>query len=168
MADVDLSARTIEIVGTKFFKSRRLPLSGSVAEALQAYLNERKQAGAPVDSSTALFWHRKGEGRYSHGVARQLMVRVLRISGIKTSPGRTGPRVHDLRHGFVFNRMMEWYRNGINPQAHLPYLATYLGHKSIKSTLIYITVTDELIQQASERFRQFGAGAIGTAPGCKL
>ena len=165
VGDIDLADRAIEIVGTKFFKSRRLPLSDSVARALQSYLDARQQAGAPTDSLTALFWHRKGEGRYSHGVARQLLVRVFRISGIKTSTGRTGPRVHDLRHGFVFNRMMEWYREGVNPQARLPYLATYLGHKNINSTLVYLTITDELLQSASERFRQFGVGAICTAVG---
>ena len=167
VGDVDLTDRAIEIIGTKFFKSRRLPLSDSVSRALQSYLDARQQAGAPTDSSAALFWHRKGEGRYSHGVARQLLMRVFRISGIKTSTGRTGPRVHDLRHGFVFNRMMEWYREGVNPQARLPYLATYLGHKNINSTLVYLTITQELLQYASERFRQFGAGAVCNGMGGK-
>ena len=50
--------------------------------------------------------------------------------------------------------MMTWYREGINPQNRLPYLATYLGHKDINSTLVYLTITQELLQQASERFRQ--------------
>ena len=55
----------------------------------------------------------------------------------------------------VVNRMLTWYRQGVNPQARLPYLATYLGHKDINSTLVYLTVTQELLQQASERFRAF-------------
>jgi integrase/recombinase XerD len=167
VGDVDLADRAIDILETKFFKSRRLPLSDSVAGALQSYLDARKQAGAPTNSSTPLFWHRKGEGRYSQGVARQLMMRVFRLSGIKMSAGRTGPRIHDLRHAFVFNRMLEWYREGINPQARLPYLATYLGHKDIKSTLVYLTITQELLQHAGERFREFGAGAVSTAMGGK-
>jgi integrase len=50
--------------------------------------------------------------------------------------------------------MLTWYRAGINPQNRLPYLATYLGHKDINSTLVYLTITQELLQQASERFRQ--------------
>jgi hypothetical protein len=53
--------------------------------------------------------------------------------------------------------MLAWYRKGINPQSHLPYLATYLGHKDINSTLVYLTITQELLQQASERFRVQGA-----------
>ena len=42
---------------------------------------------------------------------------------------------------------------GRQPQEKLPFLATYLGHRDIHSTLIYITVTQDLLQQASERFR---------------
>ena len=39
----------------------------------------------------------------------------------------------------------------------MPYLATYLGHRDIHSTLVYLTVTQDLLQQAGERFRAFGA-----------
>jgi integrase len=53
----------------------------------------------------------------------------------------------------VCNRMEAWYREGINPQSRLPYLATYLGHKDINSTLVYLTITQQLMQHASERFR---------------
>jgi integrase/recombinase XerD len=54
------------------------------------------------------------------------------------------------------NRMLAWYREGINPQSRLPYLATYLGHKDINSTLVYLTVTQELLQEANARFRVRG------------
>jgi integrase len=53
--------------------------------------------------------------------------------------------------------MLAWYREGVNPQSRLPYLATYLGHKDINSTLVYLTITQELLQQAGERFRVRGA-----------
>ncbi len=49
--------------------------------------------------------------------------------------------------------MTDWYRRGVNPQAHLPHLAAYLGHRDIHSTLVYLTITQELLQHASERFR---------------
>lgn len=60
----------------------------------------------------------------------------------------------------VGHRMREWYAAGINPQSELPYLATYLGHKDIRSTLVYLDITPELLQQASERFRKKGAAAL--------
>ena len=46
-----------------------------------------------------------------------------------------------------------------------PYLATYLGHKDINSTLVYLTITQELLQQASERFRVQGAQILRGSTG---
>jgi integrase/recombinase XerD len=63
----------------------------------------------------------------------------------------------------VCNRMQAWYREGINPQSRLPYLATYLGHKDINSTLVYLTVTQELMRDASERCREYAASALSSA-----
>jgi integrase/recombinase XerD len=97
VGDFDPDDRAIEIRGTKFFKSRRLPLSDSVAAALQSYLDARQQAGAPNYPDTALFWHPDAAGRYSCVRARSLLVSVLRRAGVKPGPGHKGPRVHDMR-----------------------------------------------------------------------
>ena len=51
----------------------------------------------------------------------------------------------------VVNRILQWYRSGINPQDRLPFLATYLGHRDITSTLVYITVTQDLLQEAAAK-----------------
>jgi integrase/recombinase XerD len=167
VGDVHLSDETIEIRDTKFFKSRRLPLAPSAMSALRHYLNARRQAGAPDVPSSGLFWHPKASGRYSCVTAGMLLRSVLRTAGLKPMKGRTGPRIHDLRHAFVVNRMLAWYREGINPQPRLPYLATYLGHKDINSTLVYLTITQELLQQASERFRVVGVRVLRASTGGK-
>jgi integrase/recombinase XerD len=65
----------------------------------------------------------------------------------------------------VVNRILEWYRAGINPQDRLPFLATYLGHRDIHSTLVYITVTQDLLQQAGERFRALGVHCLYATEG---
>jgi integrase len=165
VGDVHVDEATIEIRDTKFFKSRRLPLAPSVIAALRIYLVARQKAGAPIKPSAGLFWHHQAAGRYSHVMAGKLLVRVLRRSGLKPEHGKVGPRVHDLRHSMVVHRMLQWYRSGINPQSHLPYLTTYLGHKDINSTLIYLTITQELLQQASERFRKASAETLRAAGG---
>ena len=165
IGDIHLGDATIEIRDTKFFKSRRLPLSSSVMSALRCYLDARQQAGAPSEPSSGLFWQQRTAGRYSYVSAGKLLRHVLRSAGLEPGQGRTGLRVHDLRHAFVVNRMLAWYREGINPQPLLPYLATYLGHKDINSTLVYLTITQELLQQAGERFRVFGAAALGSPTG---
>jgi integrase/recombinase XerD len=155
--DVCFDDQTLEIRDTKFFKSRRLPLSPSVMSALRSYVEARREAGASENPSAGLFWHQQASGRYSYMMASKLLVRVIQRAGLKPMRGRHGPRIHDLRHAFVVNRMLAWYQEGINPQSRLPYLATYLGHKDINSTLVYLTITQELLQQASERFRVLGA-----------
>ena len=56
--------------------------------------------------------------------------------------------------------MLTWYQQGINPQSRLAHLATHLGHKGINSTLVYLTITPQLMQLASERSREHGAHAV--------
>jgi integrase len=152
MKDIDLRTGTIEVRDTKFFKSRRLPLSCDALEALQYYVKVREKAGASVSPEATLFWHEKGGYRYY--AVEGLLRRVIHRAGLRKKPGRGGPRIHDLRHTFVVHRMTEWYRQGINPQGHLPHLAAYLGHRDIHSTLVYLTITQELLQHANERFRR--------------
>ena len=157
LGDVSLDGGTITIRDTKFFKSRRLPLSESAISALRAYLHERTRQGGRTSADAPFFWRqtRGGGGRYSRVTTEALMERILRLAGLKPATGCRGPRFHDLRHSFVNHRMMEWYRNGINPQSHLPYLATFLGHRDIYSTLAYLNTTADLLQLASERFRSY-------------
>lgn len=165
LGDVDLTAGTIAIRETKFFKSRILPLAGTVITALREYLEARRRAGAPQEPESGLFWHDQNGTRYATKTVMWLFIDILRRAGLKPSRGKTGPRIHDLRHSFVVNRMLEWYRAGINPQDKLPFLATYLGHRDIHSTLVYITVTQDLLQQANERFRAFAAHCLQLAEG---
>ena len=157
LGDLDLNADCIEVLDTKFFKSRRLPLSATAIAALRDYLKARAKAGAPAESDAPLFWHAKGGCGYVAAGAH--LRRVIQVAGLKTT-GRKGPRVHDLRHAFVDHRMTMWYEQGINPQTRLPYLAAYLGHRNIHSTLVYLTITQELLQHANERFRTSEADVL--------
>jgi len=161
LGDVDLQSNTITIRETKFYKTRILPLSDSVMTELRAYLEARRRAGAPQDARSGLFWQSHFNGRYSPVVVSTMITKVMRRAGFKQPAGRTGPRVHDLRHSMVVNRILQWYRSGINPQDRLHFLATYMGHRDINSTLVYITVTQDLLQEANERFRVIGASRLG-------
>jgi integrase/recombinase XerD len=165
LADFNPEEGIIEIRNTKFFKTRRLPLTASVVMELQRYLTARKNAGGSAEPSAALLWNECKRGGYTVTTAQHLLADVIRNAGLKPAIGRVGPRVHDLRHAFVASRMLNWYREGINPQSRLMYLATYLGHKDVYSTLVYLTITPELLQEASKRFRALGAGVLGPEKG---
>jgi integrase/recombinase XerD len=160
LRDVDTERGIIEIRETKFFKTRRLPLATRVVAALSSYLVAREQAGAPTGSDAPLWWTLRRRKGYSYGSIEKLLTCVIRRAGLKPALGREGPRVHDLRHAFVAHRMLHWYREGVEPQSRLPHLATYLGHKDIVSTLVYLNITPELLLQAGERYRRRGAQAL--------
>ena len=63
----------------------------------------------------------------------------------------------------LFFPQSPWYREGINPQTRLPYLAAYLGHRAISSTLVYLTITQELLLARSLRRSGRTTGAASPA-----
>ena len=68
------------------------------------------------------------------------------------------PRLHDLRHTFAVHRLTQWYRQGADVQKLLPRLSVYLGHGSLAATQAYLSMTPELLQQASARFERYACG----------
>ena len=65
------------------------------------------------------------------------------------------PRIHDIRHSAAVHRVIAWYRAGADVQKLLPQLATYLGHVDVASTQRYLTMTAELLNEASLRFERY-------------
>jgi integrase/recombinase XerD len=53
---------------------------------------------------------------------------------------------------------VSWYRQGKDVQRLLPQLATYLGHVHIAATQRYLTLTPELLHEASQRFEHYAQG----------
>jgi len=51
--------------------------------------------------------------------------------------------------------VIEWYRGGADLQRLLPHLATYLGHVDLSSTQRYLTLTSQLLHEASLRFERY-------------
>ena len=167
LGDVDLQGEAIDIRESKLFKHRRVPLAPGVMAALKHYLSLRERVGAPMSPDSPLFWSPQRSSGYRIGGVRIVLTDVLRRAGVKPARGAIGARIHDLRHSMVSHRMRDWYKSGINPQSKLPYLATYLGHKDIRSTLVYLHITPELLQEAGERFRRHGAAILQTAEGAR-
>ncbi len=98
VGDINIAEQTIEVSETKFFKSRRLPVTGTVMAALGNYLKARRLEGAPVDPCSPLFWQQRAAREYRYHTLHALLVQVIRRAGLKPDPGAVGPRIHDLRH----------------------------------------------------------------------
>jgi len=73
---------------------------------------------------------------------------------------RYQPRLHDLRHAAAVHRLVSWYREGADVNRLLPQLATYLGHVHISGTQRYLTMTPELLHEASIRFEAYAQGGL--------
>ncbi len=73
--------------------------------------------------------------------------------------GVASPRLHDLRHSFAVGTLLRWYRTGVDPQARLLHLSTFLGHVDPASTAVYLTITPALLAAASDRFARYAASS---------
>jgi membrane-associated phospholipid phosphatase len=80
LKDLDLTTGTIEIQDTKFFKSRRLPLSSGALDARTSYLTARQRAGASMDPAASLFWHEKGGYRNTQIVSFAMKHAIGRLT----------------------------------------------------------------------------------------
>lgn len=155
MADVDLIARQLIIPETKFYKSRIVPLGHDLNEGMVRYANGCREAGHSTAPNAPFFAGRKGD-RLTIPTVQQAFRKLRLHAGIRREDGaRYQPRIHDLRHAFAVNRLVAWYKAGADVQALLPRLSTYLGHISLGSTQLYLTMTSELLQEACRRFERY-------------
>jgi len=94
--------------------------------------------------------------RMDYKRVNNLFCRLRRCAEIRReSAARYQPRIHDIRHSTAVHRVIAWYRSGADVQQLLPQLATYLGHVDIASTQRYLTMTAELLNEASLRFERY-------------
>ncbi len=159
LRDYDAREHTLLIRESKFHKSRYLPLSSDASRELEAYLNARQKQHLPMLADSPLLWNRYAQGRpYSGEGLWRAIHNLLRSAGVRKADGRV-PRVHDFRHAFALRVLLRWYRApGVDLQAKLPLLATYMGHVSIASTEYYLPLIPELAVEASNRFcNRYGA-----------
>jgi site-specific recombinase XerD len=151
--DVDLEQNVLFIRETKFHKSRMVPFGPRFAACLQRYLNIRYTVFGPVQEQDPLFVALSRRPMTATGIGRAFH-ELLREVGLDVLSGRRRPRIHDLRHTFAVHRLLRWYREGADVQSRLMQLATFMGHVDIRSTEVYLTVTAELLNEASIRFRK--------------
>lgn len=148
--DVDLIGRQLLVRCSKFGKTRHLPLHPSTLAALKHYLAERGEC-----ATTLLFvgvdrtpLHRNGEPAATF---RHLLTDV----GISVSGDRRPPRLHDLRHTFAVTTLREWHAAGVDVEARLAVLSTYLGHLNPAYTYWYLQAVPELMTVLGNRVDRY-------------
>lgn len=156
-SDVDLRHGALTVRGTKFGKSRELPVHASTVDALRAYLRLRDRL-CPEPVSDAVLISPVGTRLLYcnvHSTFRDLRRRV----GLAPRSAACRPRIHDVRHTFAVRTLLGWYRAGVEVQPRLPLLSTYLGHVHPKDSYWYLTAAPELLQLAADRLERSQGGA---------
>jgi integrase/recombinase XerD len=160
LGDVDLPGAVMTIRETKFNKTRLVPLGPELNQVLAQYATRRNEAGHAQSKSAPFFVLRRG-GRVPVHLVQQIFRRLREYAGVSRADGaRYQPRLHDLRHSFAVHRLTSWYQEGADVQKLLPRLATYLGHVNLAATQIYLTMTPELLHEASVRFEQYAFAEV--------
>lgn len=150
LEDYSNQTQRIHIRQGKFRKARWLCLKASTCELLDNYLRERLQWASYTLQSPFFISLRKN--RLSYSAASVTFRTVLKAChwGKQHSP-----HLHDLRHTFAVHRLTQWYQQGIDINACLPALATYLGHVDIAATQVYLHTTPQLLALVSDNFHQW-------------
>jgi integrase len=153
LQDVDLKAAVLTIRGTKFGKTRLVPLHASTCRVLADYIARRRRHWAGQTLSSYLFVSSWGN-RLDGGEIHRTFYALSRKIGLRGTADSHGPRLHDMRHRFATNTLVRWYRSGQDPERRLPLLSTYLGHVHVADTQWYLESSPELMRQAMRRLEQ--------------
>jgi integrase/recombinase XerD len=145
--DVDLDAGLITIRKAKHDRGRLVPLHPTATEALRRYASERDRL-CPTPRSRAFFLSSAGTPVLAVSLRATFREITTRI-GVRTQEVR--PRIHDLRHRFAVQTLIDWHRSGVNINERIATLSTYLGHISPADTYWYLSASPELMALAAER-----------------
>jgi integrase/recombinase XerD len=155
--DVDKRHGLLRIIDSKFGKSREVALAPSTIDALAAYTQIRDQH-VPQPRCEAFFLSTAGTRLFRSCVERTF-ARLVKTAGLlPRSPG-CRPRLHDLRHSFAVRTLLDWHAAGVDVQARLPTLSTYLGHVSPATTYYYLSAAPELLALVAKRLKPAGSVA---------
>lgn len=150
--DVDLQGAILTIRSTKFGKSRLVPLHSSTVEVLADYI-QRRQSFCALRSTDHVFVNDQGKP-LTHDQSLDTFQRLLKKIGVTNQRDRRRPHLHDLRHHFALQTLLQWYRDGCDVERRLPVLSAFLGHTEIRDTYWYLSARPELMTLARERLER--------------
>lgn len=163
LADVDRERQLLVIRESKFAKSRLVPMGPRLASQVQAFIRQREGRVGTLEREAPLFSFTR-RGSVHPGTISQTFHQLVPKLQLQIPAGTAFPRVHDLRHAFAVGVLLRWYRAGINPYDRLLHLSTFLGHVDPASTAVYLTITNELLEEANHRFEKLAASVVGEVP----
>jgi integrase/recombinase XerD len=150
--DVDLEQGVLTIRHGKFGKSRLVPLHSSTRHVLGQYAARRDGF---LGGQTPPRFLVSDSGKPLEGsVVRRTFYQLSRQTGLRAAAAHQGPRLHDFRHRFAVETLVQWYRAELDVHRRLPLLSAYLGHAHVSDTYWYLSACPELLGLATERLER--------------
>lgn len=158
--DIDLDNQLLIIRETKFGKDRMVPFGPKMARAIADFLDrEESRFGSIPPDCSAFSFDKRTRTPIGTNTISWTFHKLLPALHLTVPSGVALPHLHCLRHSFAVGRLLRWYRAGVDPMSRLFDLSTFLGHVSPSSTAVYLTITTELLECASERFAHFATNS---------
>jgi integrase len=153
LQDVDIKLGVLTIRNTKFGKNRLIPVHASTCEVIADYILKRQQHWGKRSVSSYLFVSSRGN-RLDNSLIHRTFYTLSRQIGLRGKSDSHGPRLHDFRHRFATNTLLNWYRSDKDPARLLPILSAYLGHVHVADTQWYLESAPELMREAMLRLEK--------------
>jgi integrase len=138
----DLTSDGLLIRHTKFRKTRLVPLHPTVRQGLDRYLAYRRRVGSEDHS---LFISMRGT-RLAYRTVFAVFLELMRSIGLRGSPGKPGPCLHDFRHTFAVRALEACHGGKEEIERHMLALSTYLGHAHPSDTYYYLQAAPKLME----------------------
>lgn len=147
--DIDLTTGRLLVRHGKFGKTRELWLHPTTQAALERHQRLRDRSAPPT--GTAAFFVSAAGTRLLYCNIHNTFHRLVRLAGLTQRSTSCRPRIHDLRHSFAVQAMIDAYATGQDGQARLTLLSTWLGHVAPANTYWYLSASPELMAVAGLR-----------------
>jgi len=89
--------------------------------------------------------------------------RAWDLAGLPWAGHGTRPRPYDFRHHFAYANIERWAATGTDATAMLPYLAAYMGHASVDSTLYYVHTSPDFLDSYARIVNDMDASLLPEA-----
>lgn len=139
--DFDTCRLVLEVHG-KLGRQRLVPVHPSTADKISRYCQGRTSGPLLIGPTGA---------RLSYSTAHGAFRRLLTQCAITAQPGARPPRLHDFRHSLAVDTLVDAHRKGLDVDARLAVLSTFLGHVDVLNTYWYLTASPELMSAVSDR-----------------
>lgn len=134
--DIDSAKMQIRIRQGKGLKDRNVILSRALLVVLRRYFRQ-------YQPESWLFYGSTQQRRLDARVVQKLVCRLSQKAGL-----RAGVTCHTLRHSFATHLLEQG--------TGLPYIQELLGHRNIRSTLVYTRVTSRALKQVTSPLDRLG------------